>query len=368
LEEKGLIAFAGAEMDFKTAPVIVEAVTEFASRGIYGFTLPDKQFIKAIQWWMKNVRELDVDREEIIPTLGTIFSVGTTVKAFTNEGDGVILMPPIYYRYKPRIVTNGRIPVYAPLKEKNGVYSIDFKLLELKMAEPQNKLLVLCNPHNPTGKVFEKDELQKIKTLAHKYNVLVFSDEIFGALGFDGRQAIPYVKIDPENGITCTSLGKVFNLTGINHANLIIKNKKIREAFKSQKTVDHFGSIDPFFYSALIAGYSKKGLSWVREMKNYVWQNYVYIKQFLKNNLPDICISPLEGGFTVWLDFRKMKLDEKELKSFLEDEALMIIDHGEEYGEEGIGFGRMNIASPRLFIEKGLNNLKNAYDKRDIKR
>ncbi len=364
LAQKGMIPFAGAEMDFKTAPIIVKALTDFSARGIYGYTLPDTQYIQAIQWWMKNARGFDVAEDEIIPTHGTIYSVGTAIKAFTQEGDGVIVMPPVYYRYEPRIVSNNRIVVNTPLKEKGTFYSIDFKLLDEKMSQPQNKLLVLCNPHNPMGKIFCKEDLLKIKDLSHKHDVFVFSDEIFGEISFGEHKAIPYTEVDPENGIICTSLGKVFNFTGVNHANVIIKNKKIREAFDKQRIADHFGSIDPFFYSALIAGYSPEGLRWVNEMKSYIWDNYILVKNYFQKHFANLDISPLEGGFTIWMDFRALELCDEDLKLFLEREALMFIDQGSEYGQLGSGFCRMNIASPRIYIEKCLNSLKKAYDGR----
>ncbi len=362
LDKKGLIPFAGAEMDFKTAPVIVEALVEFAGRGIYGYTLPDTQYKKAIQWWMKKARNLHVEKEEILTTHGTIYSVGTAVRAFTQEGDGIIVMPPIYYRYEPRIITNGRKPVFVPLSECNAIYSIDFEKLEEAMREKQNKMLILCNPHNPTGKVFEREELLELKSLADKYGVIIFSDEIFGALGFKKEPVTSYVSVDSENGISCTSLGKVFNFTGVNHANVIIKNKKLKDAFDRQRIADHFGSIDPFFYSALIAGYSPEGFKWVCEMKKYVWENYLYIRENIEAFLEKMDVSPLEGGFTLWLDFRKMGMSEKKLTEFLEKEALMLLDKGVEYGIQGEGFARMNIAAPREYIKRGIESLKKAYD------
>ena len=170
--------------------------------------------------------------------------------------------------------------------EINGVYSLDEQALEAQMAQPANKLLILCNPHNPLGKVFSPDELDVIAGLAKKHDVLVFSDEIFAEVTFNGYSVKSFVDIAPEHAITCTSLGKVFNLTGVNHANVIIRSHKLRAAFVKQRNIDHFGSIDPFFYTAVLAGYSPEGFRWMEAMKAHVWDVYTEMRAFLADKLP----------------------------------------------------------------------------------
>ncbi|MBN1777526.1 MAG: aminotransferase class I/II-fold pyridoxal phosphate-dependent enzyme [Clostridiales bacterium] len=364
----GRIVFAGAEMDFKTAPVIIDALKKFAAEGIYGFTLPNKPYTDAIRWWLDRARGFAVSAEEIVPTLGTIFSVGTAIRAFTNPGDGVIVQHPVYYRYDVRIRENGRQVASAPFAEANGVYSLDAQALEAQMKKPENKLMILCNPHNPTGKVYTRDELETIRTLAETYNVLVFSDEIFAEVVFDGHSVPPFADLAPRSAITCTSLGKVFNFTGVNHANVIIRNAALRKAFVKQRNIDHFGSIDPFFYSAVLAGYSPEGLRWVEEMRDYVWENYVAMQAFFRRRLPFIRISPLEGGFVVWIDFRALRLDDEDLTGLLEQEARMILDPGSDYGPQGRGFRRMNIASPRQSIRTCMDSLKQACERLELGR
>ena len=361
LREHGLIAFAGAEMDFKTAPVITEALQRFASRGIYGYTLPDQAYLDAVRWWLKAARGLRAEEGEIIPTLGTMFALGTAIRAFTEPGDGVILMHPVYYRFDVRTAANGRRVVSVPLRERGGVYGVDFAALEAAMAGPRNPLLVLCNPHNPLGKVFPPEDLKRIASLAQAHGVTVFSDEIFGEISFGGHEVVPYVEVGPDHGILCTSLGKVFNLTGVNHANVVIKNPALRERFLAQRHQDHFGSIDPFFHTALLAGYSPEGLAWVNAMKAYVWENYQFIRRFFSDHMPRIGLTPLEGGFIVWIDFRLLGLDAEGLRAFLEEEARLFVDQGGDYGPQGEGFCRMNIASPRKCIERSLSSLRAAY-------
>ncbi|HPJ01557.1 MAG TPA: aminotransferase class I/II-fold pyridoxal phosphate-dependent enzyme [Candidatus Limiplasma sp.] len=364
LSRNNQIIFAGAEMDFKTAPVMINALKRFASEGIFGFTLPDRPYTDAIRWWMQNARDFKVSAEEIVPTLGTIFSVGTAIRAFTQPGDGVIILHPVYYRYDVRVRENGRAVVSVPLTEVNNVYSLDLQALEAQMAQPRNKLLLLCNPHNPIGKVFTRQELESIRDLAVAYDVVVFSDEIFAEVAFDGHTVTPFVDIAPQNAITCTSLGKTFNLTGVNHANVIIRSDSLRSAFLKQRNTDHFGSIDPFFYCSVLAGYSPEGLTWAKAMKAYVWNNYTQMQTFFAQNLPRLHISPLEGGFVIWIDFRALGLDDEALAAFLEQDAQMYLDRGSDYGPQGRGYCRMNIASPNQYIQSCLGTLHKAYCKR----
>jgi cystathionine beta-lyase len=366
LRDRGLIAFSGAEMDFKTAPVIVEALQRFAERGIYGYTLPDKPYLQAVRWWMKAARGLDVEECEIVPALGTMFALGTAIRAFTEPGDGILLMHPVYYRFDVRASANARRVVSVPLIERRGAYEIDFQALESAAADPRNKLLVVCNPHNPLGKVFSRDDLTRIAALAKAHGLLVFSDEIFGELGYSGHEVTPYLNVDPENGILCTSLGKAFNFTGVNHANMLIKNPALRERFLAQRHRDHFGSIDPFFYQAVLAGYSSEGLGWVNAMKAYVRENYLLIQSAFAERMPYLKLSPLEGGFVAWIDFRALGLAPEPLQAFLEDEAHLYLDPGAEYGPEGEGFCRMNIASPRRYIERAMECLASACKARNF--
>jgi len=266
------------------------------------------------------------------------------------------------------IVThNDRVVVNNPLIEEGGRYSIDFGDLELKMSCPRNKLLVLCNPHNPISKVWGRSDLKRIADLANRYGVKVFSDEIFAEITFDGHEAIPYCAVPgaDRNGMVCTSLGKAFNLTGVNHANVMIPDEALREQYAKQRKADHFGSIDPFFYAALRAAYSPSGLDWLAQMKSYVYDNYLLIRRFFEEHLPMLGISPLEGSFAIWIDFRAMGMDDDTLRHFLEHDALLYLDPGTQYGPAGSGFCRMNIASPRAYINKSLDKLLEAWRERE---
>ncbi len=357
-ENRNILVLSGAEMDFMTAPVIRKAVADFAMRGIYGFTLPDESYLDKICHWMQTVRNLEVKKEEIVPTLGTIMGLNTAIRAFTKPGDGVIIQHPSYYRHDVAVKNNGREVVSNLLQENDGIYQIDFSALEEQMSKEKNKLLILCNPHNPTGKIFTRDDLIRISELSRKYEVIVFSDEIFAEITFDSKKALSYADIDETYSIISTSLGKVFNFTGVNQANLIIKNPTLRDRYLKQRKTDHFGSLDPFFYTALHAGYSRQGYEWITQMCAHVWQNYQTIKNEIEKNLPYIGISPLEGGFVLWADFRRLGLSDSELQERMEKDAGILGDPGWEYGPGGSGFYRFNIAVPHSVVPVFLERIK----------
>lgn len=358
----GSVMLSGAEMDYATAPVIRSALVGFAQRGLYGFTLPDGPYLGSVCTWMKRVRGMDaICADMIVPTMGTTFALSTAVRAFTALGEGVIIQHPSYYRFDRAILRNGRRVVSNLLIESGGVYSLDLADLEEKMADPQNRLLVLCNPHNPTGRVFGKEDLEAVARMAKRYDVVVFSDEIFAETVNSAHPVIPYVSIDPEYGITSTSLGKAFNFTGVNQANLIIPSATLREHYVTQRDQDHFGSIDPFFYTALRAAYTEVGHQWLSEMNRHTCRNYELIRLILAEKMPLLSVSPLEATYVAWIDCRKLRMDDRALQAFWEG-AGILIDPGDEYGPGGSGFVRLNIAVPTPWIEEMLRRLQNAYD------
>jgi len=368
IRKAGMISFASAEMDFKTAPCVIEAVVRRAKNGLFGYTLQDKQYNDAIVWWFKTVRGWDIDSSWIVPTLGTIKSVATAIRLTTKEGEGIIVQPPVYYRYEQAATRNNRKMVYNPLIYDNGKYRIDFDNLEKCMADPNNKLLVICNPHNPISKVWPKEDLERIAYLSKKYEVVVFSDEIFAEIVFDNNKVVPYASIEEgqEFAITSTSLGKSFNFTGVNNANLIIPNKKLREAFVKQRDADHYGSIDPLVHAATLAAYTEDGLEWLSSMVSYVHDNIKYINKFFSENIKKAKIVPTEGTFVIWIDWRGLNIPDERLYEVLEQKALLQLEHGDEYGKEGAGFSRMSIATPRSYIVKALENLKAALEEEKL--
>lgn len=359
IKDANVISFAGAEMDFKTAPSVIESIIKRAENGLLGFTLCDENYRKSVHWWMKTQRNFEINDEWIVPTLGTIHSVATAIRMITKEGEGVIVQQPVYSRYEQAVTRLHRKIVYNDLINNDGTFYMDFKDLEEKMANSNNKLFILCNPHNPVGRVWRKEDLERIAELANQYGILIFSDEIYAEITFDNHNCIPYSSIagTKKHAITSTSLGKTFNFTGVNHANMLIADEELRNKFIEQRNADHYGSLDPLIHAAICGAYSEEGANWKDEMVTYVKNNMDYICEFLHDNLPMIKVSPPEGGFILWLDFSELKMSDKELYDFLEQEALLELEHGTDYGESGSGFLRMSVACPKKEIEKAMERL-----------
>ncbi|MBQ9534429.1 MAG: aminotransferase class I/II-fold pyridoxal phosphate-dependent enzyme [Clostridia bacterium] len=362
----GLLSYNGAEADYRTAPSVIRAMTERVQNGLFGFTLADDAYLDPIVWWMETQRGVKIEKEWIVPTLGMIFSVATAIRLTTEPGEGIIVQPPVYHRYEQAADRLGRRTVYNRLTEKDGVYSMDFEDLEHCMADEHNRLFVLCNPQNPTGNVWDEDTLLRVVELSNKYGVYVISDEIFGEVTF--RHRCPMYAVLPgaaKYGISETSLGKTFNFTGENLANLIIPDGELRERFIAQRNADHFGSIDPVLHAAVQGAYCPEGAAWKDAQLEHINGNAEYILAFFREHLPQVRISPFEGSFVLWIDWRALGLDEPELMRFLKGEALFELDEGTHYdSERGSGFTRMNISCPRRELEKSLALLLEAAKKR----
>ena len=361
LDDNKLIYLSGAEMDLKTAPVIRKCLSAFAENGLYGYTVQDKRYNKAVKSWMARTRSANIKEEEIVVTTGTISAVNTAVKAFTSPGDGVVLQAPSYYRFDRAIRNHGRKVIYNPVIYENGNYRIDFKHLERCCSVPENRMLLICSPHNPTGRVFTKAELERMADLALKNNMIIFCDEIFGELVLDGYTFYSLLNVSEKGSIVSTSLGKSFNFTGVNQANLLIRDQDVRQKFEEQQKKDHIGSIDPFFYNALCAAYTEEGYLWTREICSLVKRNETLIRDFCVKEMPRIRPVPLQGGFILWMDMRGLGLEDEELKQFMEQQANVIGDPGSEYGNCGKGFYRLQIAAPEEKIRQMLKQLEKAY-------
>ena len=342
---KAPLILAGAEMDFPTAPVIRAALSKFAENGIYGFTLPDETYLNAVCFWLRAYRGWDVSPDWIVPTLGTVYALSTAVRAFTSPGDGVIVLFPSYYRHDRAVLRNGRRVVTCQLKESEGRYTLNADALAEAMRSPENKLLVLCHPHNPTGHVFTEAELQTLAGLARETGTIVFSDEIFADITAPEHPALPFSTFLPEQTVACVSLGKTFNFTGVNQANAVIHDSALRERYLTQRNADHFGSIDPFFYQAVEAGCTEAGHAWVTAVRDQVMRNAQRLETLLKASCPGVRMSPWEGGYIAWLDVSAAGLTGDEAAERLEKEQAVLVDPGSEYGAGGERFIRLNLAT-----------------------
>jgi cysteine-S-conjugate beta-lyase len=362
IKEAGITSLWGAEFEFKTAPSVIEAVKKRAENGLFAYTVCGKEYFDLVCNWMYTQRNLVIDSNWIVPTYGTTLSLSTTIRAFTQKGDGVIVMTPGYHMYWESIELNERKKVVNKLKFDGDRYIIDFVNLEEFMAVPENKILVFCNPHNPVGRVWNLEELKKIAYLAAKYNVLIFSDEIFAEVIFPGNEMRTFLQVTDCKYLKCiisTSLGKSFSLTGVNHANMIIADPEVREAFIKERNIEHFGSMDPMLYAAIFGAYSSEGADWLKEMVQYVWDNYRFADSFFKKSIPQMTIIKPEGTYVLWVNCCKFGMDEEELNRFFIEKAHFGVDFGTQYGGDP-GFFRMDISIPRKELEKTLCSLADA--------
>lgn len=358
VKQEGLLGFAGAEFEFPTCPAIAEGINKLLQKGIVGFTLPNEAYRNAVVWWIEQVRGYRISDSWIVPTHGTIFSLATTIRLVTQPGDSIMILVPGYHRYEQAATRLGRNTVKIALNECNGRYKLNWEALERAMSKPENKILVLTNPNNPTGDIYTPEELTKIAAIARKYQVLVFSDEIFADVAFNEKKVLPYVAVTEENdlAISCTALGKTFSLTGVNHANVLIKNPELRKRYIAQRNADHYGSIDPFLHAALVAAYSPAGLTWLEEMKHYVWDNYLVFKEFILKYFPKAIVSEPEGTYVVWVDYSETGLSGKELVKLLCEDGLLVGDEGEEFYGKDTCF-RYCLAVPRQELRRSLARL-----------
>lgn len=361
LKENGLESYNAAEMDFETAPAVIESIKKLADNGLFGFTLCDEEYKNAVCWWMKKVRRETIEPEWIQTTLGTIFSLATCIRMCCGTGDNIIVQPPVYNRYKQAADRIGVGTVFNPLiVDENGRYKMDLIDLEQKMSDPANKLLVVCNPNNPTGTCWPEETLEKVAEFAVKYDVIVYSDEIFADYTFEDHTSPMFTVINKgkNNGVSATSLGKTFSLTGLNHANIIISDPVLRCRFEKQKYSDHYGSLDPVSRAALLGGYSEEGLQWKNEVHDLIWDNYCSVCEFFAENLPEVVISPLNGSYVMWLDWRKLNIPFAEIKEIVYGKAMMLLEDGDDFCINEEGFTRMNIATPSSEVSSALERLK----------
>ena len=360
LTEIKALSYRGAEMDFKTAPVIVDALKERVERGIFGLTISnDADYINKTKQWMLNVRNWEIKTEWIVTTYGTVNALNIALRAFTSVGDGVIIQPPVFSKFQNLIKSNDRIVRNNALLFNKTKYSMNFEELEQIMSEEETKLFILCNPQNPCACIWKKKDLVEIVRLAKKHNVIVIADEIFAELAFDDNHVYPLASIEGahENCITCTSLGKSFNFVGTSHANVIIPSEKLRDRFITQRDRDGYAGLCPFMYSALVAAYSSEGKEWIDEMIKYVSRNINFLNDYFMNNLPFLKVAKHEAGCLVWVDCRDMQLNYAELKNFIENKAAIDVTYGEEYGEGGSGFIRVAVGTPYAGLLQSLDRL-----------
>ncbi|WP_379970159.1 MalY/PatB family protein [Epilithonimonas sp. UC225_85] len=354
-----------ADMDFKTASEITEAILKKVSHGVFGYGLTPSDFFDTIIDWWKEIHHFKIKKDWILPGPGMIPTLSAILRTFVKSGENIIIQPPVYNHFYDFVENCGFTMVENNLIYQNGNYHIDFDDLELKASDPKSKFLLLCNPHNPVGKVWQRNEMERIAEICSKHKVMVVSDEIHADLVFEDHEHIPFVSIaeyyDLES-VTCGSPCKTFNLAGLPISYVISENEEILNKIHRTFEIQETSYPNPIAATALIAAY-KSGKEWMEELKIYLYQNYQYLLEFVKNNLPEIKVIPLEATYLVWLDCHSLNKTSEELSKILLEEEKLWVNPGTMYGAAGEGFLRINIGCPREVLSEGLNRLKSAFVK-----
>ena len=349
-----------ADMDFRTAPAITEAIIRRAQHGIFGYSKVPAPYYDAVTGWFGRRYHFTIQNDWILYTTGVVPAVSAIIKALTVPGDHVIVQTPVYNCFFSSIRNNQCLISANELIYRDGVYSIDFDDLDRKTSDPKAKVLLICSPHNPAGRAWTKDELIRIGEICLRNQVVVLSDEIHCDLVFHGHTHIPFASINKkflQNSVTCTSPSKTFNMAGLQVANIIAADEELRQIIDKSLNINEVCDINAFAADALIAAYNE-GETWLEALKEYVFANYLYLKNFIQTEIPLIKVLPLEATYLVWLDISATGQSSRAYAETLLKKQNLWVNAGTIYGSNGEGFIRMNIACPRQLLTEGLAKLK----------
>lgn len=350
-----------ADMEFYPAPQIVDAIKKTAETQVLGYTSPTDEYFDAVISWMKRRHDFDVKKEWIINTPGVVDALAILIQASTKPGDGVIILTPVYYPFDMAVLAKSRKIVYSELIENNGRYEIDYADLEKKCKKAS--ALLFCNPHNPVGRVWTKEELKKVADICCRNDVFIIDDEIHHDLIMPGYEHTVMANVGDfvlNNIAICTAPSKTFNLAGLQCSNIIIPDSKTRAKATACSLFNMQMGLNIFAYPACIAAYNKCE-DWLDELISVIHENAKLVENFMAENFPEIRVFPLEGTYLQWLDMRKLGMTHVELKKMLE-KAGLYLDNGEMFGPLGRGFQRINLACAKVTIEKALERFKNAVE------
>ncbi|MBQ2088354.1 MAG: pyridoxal phosphate-dependent aminotransferase [Selenomonas sp.] len=356
-----------ADMDFPTVPEVRDALVNRARAGIYGYAAVRKSYYKAVTEWLAKRQGWNVDTESIVLVPGVVTALHVAIHAFSEPGDYILLQTPVYHPFYRTIDETRRRLVENPLVRRKHGYELDFADLEEKLRTYHPKIMILCNPHNPTGRVYTREELTDIARLCRRYDVLVAADEIHGDLILGEKPHIPFLSLPPEvrgRAIACTAPSKTFNIAGLKNSNIIIEDAELRQAFQAE--LAYLGIPGPALFP-LVAGEAayRHGEKWLEEVIAYLQENQAYAMAHIKEELPKVWVSKTEGTYFLWLDFSAYGFSVEELEKFMLDKAGVWLNQGYIFGKAGQGFVRLNLACSRLVLKRALTQLTEALRKRE---
>ncbi|QJB56656.1 MalY/PatB family protein [Pseudodesulfovibrio sp. zrk46] len=351
-----------ADMDFVCAQPIIDAMRARVDRRIFGYSMPfTDEYLEAVTGWFRRRANWNIERESIVVAPGIVPALGVLIRALTSEGDGIIIQNPVYYPFSKMIANNGRRLVNNPLINNEGVYTMDFEDLEAKARDPKVTMMLLCNPHNPVGRVWTPEELSTVADICLRNNVLLISDDIHCDLIREDAVYTPVSSLNPsERIITCTSASKTFNLAGLHLSNIVIPDEGMRKLWEAEALgrCGLFGG-NAFGIVATQAAYTH-GEVWLEQVNRYIADNLRYIGEFVADRLPKARYWYPEGTYFAWIDFREYGYSSEQLEDLMLNRARVALDEGYIFGEEGCGFERINVACPRSILEDCMERMAEA--------
>jgi cystathionine beta-lyase len=362
---EGILPLWVADMDFRTPPCVIDALVDKSRHGIFGYSDTRRDYYEALRGWFSRHFNWSVRPEWLVKTPGVVFAICAAIRAFTGEGDAVLVQEPVYYPFSGSVRANGRKLVVNQLVYSQGKYAIDFADFEEKIIKNKVKLFILCSPHNPVGRVWTRDELVRLGDICFKHGVLVVSDEIHADFTYPGHRHLVFAGLKPEFSemtITCTAPTKTFNLAGLQISNIFIANQDTRRRFKKEIAGSGYSQPNVMGIVACRAAY-EGGSEWLMELKKYLSGNLDYLRDFLERKLTRIKLVEPEGTYLAWLDFSAFGLDDNKLEDLIVNRAGLWLDSGTMFGAGGEGFQRINIACPRAILEKALTQLEQAVNR-----
>ena len=348
-----------ADMDFQTAPEIRAAIQERAAHGVFGYSVVPEEWYQAYMGWWERRHGFSMEKEWLVFCTGVVPAISSMVRKLTTMGENVLVQTPVYNIFFNSIVNNGRNVIENPLRYDENGYQMDFEDLERKLSDPQTTLMILCNPHNPVGRIWSREELEQVGELCRKYHVTVISDEIHCDLTSPGKEYIPFASVSEScrnHSITCIAPTKAFNLAGLQTAAVAVPNPNLRHKVWRGLNTDEVAEPNSFAVEAAVVAFTK-GDAWLDALRAYIQENKNHVENFLKKEVPQIRPVPSEATYLLWLDCRKMQGCATEFTQYLREHKGLYLSEGRQYGESGKFFIRMNIACPRSWLEDGIKRL-----------
>lgn len=352
-----------ADMDFPVAKPIEEALIARVRHGIFGYTEIKQDYVDAVVDWFSTRHGWTPREEWLVKTPGVVFALAMAVRAYSQPGDAVLIQPPVYYPFRNVVERNGRRLLQNELVLRDGRYEMDLDKLEQQFREESVKIMLLCSPHNPVGRVWTRDELERLALLCARYRVILVADEIHCDFTLPGHPFVSAATLDAirDQVVICTAPSKTFNLAGLQVSNIFIPEKGLRQKFRQEIDAAGYSQLNTLGLLACKVAY-REGAGWLQEVKTYLADNVAFVRRYLAEHLPSVTLIEPEGTYLLWLDFRRTGLSGKELDTFITRQAGLWLDGGRLFGGDTDGFQRINIACPRAVLEQALERLCIALD------